>query len=76
MEVSGGGDILNYQKNNEITTRIIAMKMRFKGARGYKDRAKVLSGKPDAGLVTRMSQHDTEKELNQQKRSKNESENW
>lgn len=76
MEASGGGDILNYQKNNETTTRISAMKMRFKGTRGYKDRAKVLSGKPEAGLVTRMPQHDTEKDLSQQKRSKAESENW
>lgn len=50
--------------------------MRLKGARGYIDRAKVLSGKPEAGLVISMPQHDTEKELNQQKRSKNESENW
>lgn len=64
MEASGDGDILNYQKNYEITTRINAMKMRFKGLRGYKDRAKVLSGKPEAGLVTRTPQHDTEKELN------------
>lgn len=59
MEASGDGDILNYQKNNEITTRISAMK-----GQGYKDRAKILFAKPEAGLVTRTPQHDTEKEPN------------